>query len=203
MLDFLTCERQANTLMAAGEFADANRQFAEGWNSYAAGRTAAAEDGNVGAFDQRHTPEWAFWLLLNGGNAAFMAGDYDGCWDVCVTCYDLFKDIGLIAGNPFFHLRAGQPSFEMSTREERADPRHPSADNLSRAMITGGIEMFNQEDAKYEAYVVGILKPPHGFENWRDTKMEGCSLNKLNLATGHILKQIVAKVGMAPPYEEP
>jgi len=60
-------------------------------------------------------------------------------------------------GNPWLHLRQGQVNYELSDME-RAD------DELARAYLGGGREIFAKEDPKYMARVEAILRPPPGME---------------------------------------
>src|SRR5687768_14208685 len=137
--------KAGDRLMRSGDFAAADECFGNAWNRYAEQRKKASDAGIVSNFDARHTPTDAFWLLMSGANAQFCAGDFAGCYDTSVTAYDLFGSIGLCAGNPFFHLRMGQASYELDTPEEREIEDGPTLDNLARALICGGIEIFAGE----------------------------------------------------------
>lgn len=49
-------------------------------------------------------------------------------------------------GNPFLHLRLGQCQFELAALDR-------AADELARAYMGGGPELFSQEDPKYLAFL--------------------------------------------------
>ena len=188
--------------MRAGDFPSAKSHYHAAWEDYAAQRRTAADAGKVRAFDQKHTSEDAFWLLLSGANAQFSAGDFEDCLDTCITAFELFKELGYVVGNPFFHLRLGQASFEVEPPEDR-DEGGMTIDNLARALICGGIEIFNNEDAKYLEPVLEVLDPPAGFSSWHEAAGEGCSVDKLNGASGFLVDVFTRKYGAPPPYPEP
>lgn len=94
--------------------------------------------------------EWeaATWILGAVGDVNYHIGDYEAGRDnlsVAMRCPG-----GL--GNPFLHLRLGQCRFELNELER-------AADDLARAYMGGGWEIFQEEDPKY-------------FE-WLSTKMDG------------------------------
>jgi hypothetical protein len=58
-------------------------------------------------------------------------------------------------GNPFLHLRLGQCQLELGN-ESRA------ADELARAFMGAGIEMFLSQDPKYLTFLKSRLAAPPG-----------------------------------------
>jgi hypothetical protein len=58
-------------------------------------------------------------------------------------------------GNPFVHLRIGQCQLELGN--ERS-----AADELARAYMGGGAEIFEEEDPKFFAFVKTVLREPAG-----------------------------------------
>ena len=58
-------------------------------------------------------------------------------------------------GNPFLHLRLGQCQFELGGLDR-------AADELDRAYMGAGTDIFDDEDDKYFAYVKTRLDPPPG-----------------------------------------
>jgi hypothetical protein len=118
-----------------------------------------------------------------------------------LTAHRLFKDLGYVVGNPFFHLRVGQASFELESPEDR-DEQGMTIDNLARALICGGIEMFTNEDPKYLATILPVLLPPLGYATWHEATGQGCSIDKLNGATGFLADTFATKYGTRPPYPE-
>jgi hypothetical protein len=203
MKDFQELYSESDELMRSVDFAGAAERYSNAWNEYAEQRRTASAAGNVSDFDAEHTPLYAFWLLMSGANAQFCSGDFAGCHDTGVTAYELFRDIGLIAGNPFFHLRMGQASYELASPEDRNDESGQGIDNLARALICGGIEIFSGEDEKYRDAILPVLRPPEGYASWQDAKDQGCSLDKLNGTRGFLREFFTAKYGSPPPYAAP
>lgn len=202
MPDFINLRQLADNAMRCGDFQSANEYYCAAWDDYSAKRIAASDAGNVREFDKAHTAASAFWLLLSGANAQFCNDEFEGCVDTCVTAFELFKDLGFVVGNPFFHLRLGQASFELDPSGER-DPADMTIDNLARALICGGIEIYNQEDPKYLEPVLQVLRPPQGYTSWQEATGEGCSLEKLNTVSGFLAELIATKYGSPPPYPGP
>ena len=97
----------------------------------------------------------------------------------------------------------GQASYELDTPEERENERGPTLDNLARALICGGIEIFAGEDHKYRDAVLAVLRPPQGYASWHEAKGEGCSMDKLNGAKGFLRDLFAVKYGHPPPYTSP
>jgi tetratricopeptide (TPR) repeat protein len=58
-------------------------------------------------------------------------------------------------GDPWLHLRLGQSQLELGNHER-------AKDELARAAMGGGKEIFTSEDPKYWKYVTTFLKPPPG-----------------------------------------
>jgi hypothetical protein len=112
MPDFNRLRELGDGSMCVGDFHSANEHYYAAWDNYAIKRKEAAATGTVQNFDKTHTAEDAFWLLLSGANAQFCMGYFHGCLDTSLIAFNLFKDLGLVVGNPFFHLRVGQARFE-------------------------------------------------------------------------------------------
>ena len=201
MPDFTTARQLADHAMRGGDFQSANEHYYVAWGNYAEQRKAASDAGRVREFDKAHTAADAFWLLLSGANAQFCVGDFEGCLDTSATAYDIFKDLGYVVGNPFFHLRVGQASFELDPSGDRGDGGM-TIDNLARALICGGIEIYRHEDEKYLEPVIQVLRPPEGFSSWHEAVGVGCSVDKLNGASGFLVELFAAKYGTPPPYPE-
>jgi tetratricopeptide (TPR) repeat protein len=103
------------------------------------------------AWDQLPQPrgDWlaATWLLAAIGDAHFLGGDF-------IQALKAFTDAvqgpqGL--GNPFLHLRRGECLFELG---EKAD----AADELMRAYMGGGHEIFDTEKPEYLQYLGTVAK---------------------------------------------
>ena len=58
-------------------------------------------------------------------------------------------------GNPFLHLRLGQCQFELGNLDR-------AADELARAYMGTGIEIFEDEEGKYFEFLKTRLQPPPG-----------------------------------------
>jgi tetratricopeptide (TPR) repeat protein len=97
--------------------------------------------------------EWeaATWLLGSIGDANFLAGDFNAGRDnlsMAMTCPDAI-------GNPFLHLRLGQCHFELGALDK-------AADELVRAYMGAGKEIFDEDDAKYFDFLTTTAKAPPG-----------------------------------------
>ncbi|MGW1102438.1 tetratricopeptide repeat protein [Streptomyces sp. NPDC002540] len=80
----------------------------------------------------------ATWIYVAIGDLHFRLGVYDRaykCFHNAVQCPD-----GL--GNPYIHLRLGQTTFELGDHDH-------AADELIRAYMGGGPEIFEEDDPKY------------------------------------------------------
>ena len=88
------------------------------------------------------------WILTAIGETLFFAGDFADARD---TLQDAMRCPDAI-GNPLIHLRLGQAQYELGN-----DTR--ARDELSRAYMGTGDEIFENEDPKYLALVKSILRP--------------------------------------------
>ena len=97
--------------------------------------------------------EWkaATWILAAIGDAQFQSGSVKAA---CETLNDAMHCPDAI-GNPFLHLRLGQCQFELGNV-----PR--ANDELARAYMGGGSELFAAEDPKYLAHLKTVLREPVG-----------------------------------------
>jgi tetratricopeptide (TPR) repeat protein len=97
--------------------------------------------------------EWeaAMWLLAAIGDANFLSGDFVAGRDNFANSMHCPEAIG----NPFLHLRLGQCQFELGNLDR-------AADELARAYMGAGDEIFETEDPKYFAFLKTKLKPPRG-----------------------------------------
>tara|TARA_R110002051_G_scaffold13808_1_gene45541 strand:+ start:3368 stop:3937 length:570 start_codon:yes stop_codon:yes gene_type:complete len=78
-----------------------------------------------------------------------------------------FKDT---IGNPFIHLRMGQLNYLVQNKDK-------TLDELSRALIMGGEEVYEHEDPRFLEMVKNVLKEPNDCsweeyegQDWTDTK---------------------------------
>jgi tetratricopeptide (TPR) repeat protein len=92
--------------------------------------------------------EWeaSLWLLTALGEAYYFAGEYE-LSRVALT--SVMHVPGAI-GNAFVHLRLGQVQFELGNTQQ-------AADELVRAYMGGGKEIFEEEDEKYVTFLQAFL----------------------------------------------
>ena len=86
--------------------------------------------------------EAATWVLTALGDCAFQIGDFAAAHGYLTRAVRSPEGLG----NPFIHLRLGQAQLELGN-EARA------RDELARAYMGGGPEIFEDEDAKYLAFL--------------------------------------------------
>lgn len=89
------------------------------------------------------------WLLAAIGDANFRSGNHE---QARAALTDAMHCPGAI-GNPFIHLRLGQAQFELGNMQ-RAN------DELARAYMGAGKEIFSEEDPKYFTHLKTVLLPP-------------------------------------------
>jgi tetratricopeptide (TPR) repeat protein len=98
--------------------------------------------------------EAATWILAAIGDTHYLAGEFERSRDALLTAMHCPEAIG----NPFLHLRLGQCQFELGNRER-------AGDELARAFLLAGSELFQDEDPRYLDFVKSILdEPPGGWE---------------------------------------
>jgi tetratricopeptide (TPR) repeat protein len=121
---------QIRDLCAQGDALVARREFNQAFERYRDALTLLPEP----------VEDWeaATWILAAIGDLYFLAGNYEKsvrAFEDAVRCPG-----GL--GNPFIHLRNGECHFEL---------RHPdrAVDELLRAYMGDGLEVFEKEDPKY------------------------------------------------------
>lgn len=71
-------------------------------------------------------------------------------------------------------------------------------DNLARALICGGPDMFVDEDPGFLADLEQILLPPPELGTWDD--YPGVNRDLLNGATGYLAELLAHRLGTPPPY---
>ena len=88
--------------------------------------------------------EWeaATWILVAIGDANFLGGDYLAGRD---NLANAMRCPGAI-GNPFIHFRLGQCQFEVGNHDR-------AADELMRAYMGAGADLFASEDERYLAFL--------------------------------------------------
>jgi tetratricopeptide (TPR) repeat protein len=122
---------QGNTLADDGEYRQAVEKFIEALNLLPA------------PIEQWHE---CTWLLTAIGDVNFLAGAYQQTKD---ALSDAMHCPGAI-GNPFIHMRLGQAQFELGNMER-------ASDELARAYMGAGKEIFKNDDPKYFDYLKQFL----------------------------------------------
>lgn len=102
----------------------------------------------------------ATWLLAAIGDANFLCRDYTAGRDnlsTAMRCPDAL-------GNAFLHLRLGQCQFELGVIDR-------AADELMRAYMGGGTDIFKDQDPKYLRFLQtkapGIEAPKKPWQFWK------------------------------------
>jgi tetratricopeptide (TPR) repeat protein len=95
--------------------------------------------------------ETTTWLVASIGDMAFQRQKYEKALDAFT---DAVRCPGGL-GNPFIHLRKGQCHFELNDMKR-------AADDLTRAYMGAGREIFKEEDPKYFQLLEQLLEPPAG-----------------------------------------
>jgi tetratricopeptide (TPR) repeat protein len=93
----------------------------------------------------------ATWLLVAIADAQFLSLEFASAADTLESA----KFCPGAIGNPFVHLRLGQSLLETGNRDR-------ALDELTRAYMGGGREIFEEDDPKYLAALATVLKPPPG-----------------------------------------
>jgi tetratricopeptide (TPR) repeat protein len=101
--------------------------------------------------------EWeaATWILAAIGDANFLSGDFAAGRDNlsnAMRCPDAI-------GNPFIHFRLGQCCFEIGDLDR-------AADELMRAYMGAGREIFDENDVKYHRFLASRAKSIEGPDKW-------------------------------------
>jgi len=124
---------------------------------------ALAESGSYGAALALYWTAWdllpdpqtdwsaATWILAAIGDANFLAGDFVAGRDnlsMAMHCPDAI-------GNPFIHLRLGQCQLELGNLDR-------AADELARAYMGAGSDIFDGDEDKYFMFLKARLQPPPG-----------------------------------------
>jgi tetratricopeptide (TPR) repeat protein len=117
------------------------------------GHYRAAVEKYIEAFELLPEPktDWeaCTWLLTAIGDANFKSRNYEHA-QAALT--DAMGCPGAI-GNPFIHLRLGQSQFELGDLQ-RAN------EELTRAYMGAGKDIFAEEDPKYFSHLKTVLRPP-------------------------------------------
>jgi tetratricopeptide (TPR) repeat protein len=90
-------------------------------------------------------------LFCRLGDVYFQAGDFE----TALRAYHDAVHVEGAIGNEQVHFRLGKALFETGDRAR-------AADELARAFMGGGADIFAGADDKYFAFVKTVLKPPVG-----------------------------------------
>jgi len=101
--------------------------------------------------DPKETFEATTWIMAALGDLYFQSKDYR---QVAQVLSDAMHCTGAI-GNPFLHLRLGQAHFELGNHAR-------AADELCRAYMGAGSEIFAKDDEKYFNFLKTKIAPPPG-----------------------------------------
>ncbi|WP_152393199.1 tetratricopeptide repeat protein [Paenibacillus guangzhouensis] len=88
--------------------------------------------------DNHRKWEAATWLYVAIGDVHFRLKDYDKAFKCFYNAVQCPKGLG----NPYIHLRLGQLYYEQNNFEK-------ATDELTRAYMGAGIEIFMEDDPKY------------------------------------------------------
>lgn len=126
--------------------AEVQRLCAVGDGHAKAGCYADALDSYWSAWDLLPEPksQWdaATWILAALGDANFLGGDFAGGRDNLTNAMHCPGAIG----NSFLHLRLGQCQFELDVLDR-------AADELMRAYMGAGADIFKGQDPKYMRFL--------------------------------------------------
>jgi tetratricopeptide (TPR) repeat protein len=129
------------------------RLCAEGDELAKAGDARAAYDKYVEAWElvpeDKENWEASTWILSAVGEIQFRRKKFENSLDSFLRAVQCPNGLG----NPYIHLRIGQAQFELGNLQG-------AGDNLTRAYMGAGEEIFKDEDPKYLAYLRTILRPP-------------------------------------------
>jgi hypothetical protein len=91
------------------------------------------------------------WILAALGDLCFQVKDFKQAAQVFSDAMHCANAIG----NPFLHLRLGQAQWELGNHQR-------AADELCRAYMGAGKDIFAQEDPKYFEFLKSKVLPPAG-----------------------------------------
>ena len=112
-----------DTLAEEGKYSDAVASYQYAWNLLP---------------DPKENWEAATWIQTAIGDAYFLNGNYAAA----LSALEQAMRCPEATGNPFIHLRLGQTQFELGNKDR-------AADELMRAYMGAGAEIFAEESPKY------------------------------------------------------
>lgn len=127
---------QGDTLATNSDYPAALQKYWEAWDLLPKPKT---------------TWQAATWILSAIGDANFLSGDFATGRDNL----SMAMHCPAAVGNAFLHLRLGQCQYEMGNFDR-------AADELGRAYMAAGTEIFGHDDPKYFEFLTKRMKPPAG-----------------------------------------
>jgi tetratricopeptide (TPR) repeat protein len=128
-------------LCAEGDVLLEMREFSQAYENY------------IAALELVPEPKEEFsattWIMAAIGDLYFQSKDFSQAVKVLS---DSMHCAGAL-GNPFIHLRLGQAQFELNNQER-------AADELCRANMGAGKEIFAEEDPRYFSFLKTKISPP-------------------------------------------
>ena len=97
--------------------------------------------------EPRYHWEAATWIYVAIGDVHFKLGNFEKCYRCFLNAVQCPGGLG----NPFIHLRLGQAYFEK-------DDMDKAADELARAYMSEGPEIFDEDDPKYLDFLKTRIK---------------------------------------------
>ncbi len=134
---------QITSLCESGDSLAENEKYAEAINLYWKAWDLLPES--------QHNYDASTWILVAIGDANFLNNDFEAGRDNlsnAMRCPDAI-------GNPFIHMRLGQCQFELGNFQR-------AGDELARAFLLEGNEIFENDDPKYLNWIKTQLKAPEG-----------------------------------------
>jgi len=119
---------EGDRLAELGEYEDAIRLYSDAWRMLP---------------EPQHEWDAALWLLAAIGDTSFLSGKLEDAKNALQFC---LANCPAALGNPFLHFRLGQTHFELSELDR-------AADELMRAYMGAGEEIFEQHDPKYRSFL--------------------------------------------------
>eukprot|EP00759_Apiculatamorpha_spiralis_P041360 PhF_6_TR40016/c0_g1_i1/m.59385 len=127
------------------------------------------------------------WLLLNAAYVYIQQERYADANAVLGIAFTNHEED--CVGNAMFHLLLGTLKFRVLS------PDH-ATDDLTRALLCGGPQMFDcEEDDLIKLHVETHVPPPAGMKSWDEVKEEGCLVQKMNSVYGHLAVVLQMKYG--------
>ncbi|EGQ8107505.1 hypothetical protein CGH41_22165 [Vibrio parahaemolyticus] len=131
--------KNVNNLCAVGDELANKRRYMEAKSKYLEALKLIPEP----------TFDWdrSTWIYSAIGDVNFHAGEYEKCMRSFINAVQCPNGLG----NPFIHLRLGQAFFELGDLQK-------SADELARAYMGGGKDIFLEDDPKYLVFLESKIK---------------------------------------------